>query len=71
MDTERGSPSCAWEEEANWEGISKCETERFVREERRSAESEGWIYWSMSGGACSRTRGQKLGIWETVLERVA
>ena len=58
MDTERGSPSGLVDEEA----ISKCETERLVRAERRSAESDGWMYWSMSGGACSRTRGQKLGI---------
>ena len=70
MLTERGSPDCD-EGELDGEAISKCETERFVREERSKAESEGWIYWSMSGGACSRTRGQKLGIWETVLERVA
>jgi hypothetical protein len=49
--------------------ISKCETERERREESRSAESDGWMYWSMSGGACSRTRGQKLGIWEMVFER--
>jgi hypothetical protein len=48
---------------------SKCVTEREAREERRSDESEGCMYWSISGGACSRTRGQKLGIWETVAER--
>lgn len=55
MERERGS-----------EGISKRETEKEVREERSRALSEGWMNWSMSGGACSRTRGQKLGIWETV-----
>jgi hypothetical protein len=65
MDTDLGSPF-----DSGLEGsISKCETESESREERRSAESEGWIYWSMSGGACSRTRGQKLGIWEIVLLR--
>jgi hypothetical protein len=60
METERGSPSLLEGEDE--EGISKCETERLVSAERRRAESEGWMYWSMSGGACSRTRGQKLGI---------
>ena len=42
MDTERGSPSCVLPE--GEEDNSKCETERFVREERRRAESEGWMY---------------------------
>lgn len=58
------SPSQAVEVEA-----SKCSTEREVREESSRAESEGWMYWSISGGACSRTRGQKLGIWESVFWR--
>lgn len=52
-------------------GASKRETEKEEREERSRAESEGWMYWSMSGGACSRTRGQKLGILEMVDCRVA
>ncbi len=64
MDTDLGSPLLP-----SSESISKCETERFCKEERRRAESEGWMYWSMSGGACSRTRGQKFGIWEMVFER--
>lgn len=59
MERERGS-----------RGASKRETEKEVREDKRRAESEGWMYWSMSGGACSRTRGQKLGILETVCWRV-
>lgn len=63
METDLGSPFSS----SSW----KCRTEREVSEERSSAESEGWMYWSMSGGACSRTRGQKLGIWETVLWRRA
>jgi len=44
-------------------------TDRDVRDDKRRAESEGWMYWSMSGGACSRTRGQKLGILETSVWR--
>jgi hypothetical protein len=50
-------------------GASNRKTEKEVREERRRAESEGWMYWSMSGGACSRTRGQKLGMSEIVFWR--
>jgi hypothetical protein len=62
MLTDRGSPL----------GVSlraKCETERLDSEDRSSAESDGWMYWSMSGGACSKTKAQKLGICEIVFER--
>jgi hypothetical protein len=61
METDLGSPFGT--------SVSKCETERERRELRSSALSEGWMYWSMSGGACSSTRGQKLGICESVFER--
>jgi hypothetical protein len=58
MEMERGSPPLSAL------AISKLSTEREVREERRSVESEGWMYWSISGGACSRTKGQKFSIFE-------
>lgn len=61
IDTDRGSPS-------SW-SISNRETKIEVKEERRTAESEGWMYWSMSGGACSRTKGQKFSIWRTRFSR--
>jgi len=51
--------------------ISKREREMEVRHSAKSLLSEGWMYWSTSGGDCSRTRAQKLGILEMVAARWA
>lgn len=52
-------------------GSSGRETEKLTSESAKIFESEGWMNWSISGGACSKTRGQKLGILAMVSARLA
>ena len=47
--------------------MSKWETEKDIKDDRRRTWSDGRMYTSISGGACSRTEGQKCGICQVRL----